>query len=292
MDRVLRDWKTILFLVLPGVAMVCAGIVFPILMSGYISTTSMQGGSQGSFVGLQNYHTVFADKTFWVSLMHALILGIALMCIQHPLCMYFALALDRLGGKAEKIFRILFFVPCVISTMVTSKMWVNVFNSTFGFFNKALTAVGLESWTRNWLSNPDTVLICVIFIVMWQGFGNGMLIYYAGVKGISSEVHEAAQIDGATSLKKFFLVTFPMLKPVVKMNVTLAMISALKQMETVYLTTNGGPGDKSQFVANYLYQQAFRNYKYGYANAISVIFVVICLATTLIYNRVIKVENA
>lgn len=292
MNQVLGNKKVIFLLVLPGVLLMFAGVVFPILMSGYLSLTNMQGGKAGAFIGLQNYIKIFTqDKTFWVSVLHALILGVALVLIQHPICMAFALALDHMGGAAEKIFRVLFFVPCVISVMVTSKMWINILNPTFGLLNKVLTEMGLESWCRNWLSDPNTVLACVIFIVMWQGFGNGMLIYYAGVKGISEDVNDACKIDGAKGLRKFFAVTFPMLMPVIKVNATLAMISALKQMETVFLITDGGPGDKSQFIANYLYQQAFRNYKYGYANAISVVFVIICLTATLIYNKAIKIED-
>lgn len=292
MDKVLGNRRMIFLLVLPGVLLMFAGVVFPIIMSGYLSMTNMQGGSQATYVGFANYIKIFTnDQTFWVSLLHAIITGFALMLIQHPICMAFALALDRIGGKAEKTFRILFFVPCVISVMVTSKMWMNILNSTFGLFNKVLREVGLGALATDWLSNPNTVLACIIFIIMWQGFGNGMLIYYAGVKGISPDVNEAAELDGARGLRKFFSITFPMLLPVIKVNVTLAMISALKQMETVYLITDGGPGNKSQFVANYLYQQAFRNYKYGYANAISVLFVIICLLATFIYNRAIKVEN-
>ena len=292
MEKVLGNKKTILMLIIPGVLLMMAGIVFPIIMSGYYSLTDMQGGARSAGLSLQNYIKIFTgDKVFWTSIWHALVLGVALMCIQHPVCMAFAIALDKLGGRAEKLFRVLLFVPCVISIMVTSKMWINILNPTFGLMNKALTALGLESLSRNWLSDPATVLPCVIFIVMWQGFGYGMLIYYAGIKGISADIYEACEIDGARGLRKFFSVTLPMLMPVVKVNFTLAMISALKQMETVFLTTDGGPGASSQFIANYLYQQAFRNYKYGYANAISVVFVVVCLLTTLIYNKAIKVED-
>ncbi|HEY5583522.1 MAG TPA: sugar ABC transporter permease [Ruminiclostridium sp.] len=292
MHKVLGDKRTIFFLVFPGIFLMFAGILFPILMSGYLSLTDMQDGSVAVFVGLKNYIKIFtSDKTFWVSIFHALILGVSLILIQHPICITFALMLDKIGGKAEKIFRILFFVPCVISVVVTSKMWINILNPTFGLMNKLLALLGLESFQRNWLSDPKTVLGCVMFIIMWQGFGYGMLIYYAGIKGISNDVVEACKIDGAIGIKKFFYVTFPMLLPVVKVSVTLAMISALKQMESVYLITDGGPGDKSQFIANYLYQQAFRGFKYGYANAISVVFVIICLVATGLYNKFIKVED-
>lgn len=292
MDKVLRNKRAILLLTLPGVLLMFAGIVFPILMSVWLSFTNMQGVGSTAFVGLANYVKIFTrDRAFWVSILHALTLGLCLVLIQHPVCIAFALLLDKMGGRGEKLFRVLFFIPCVISVMVTSKMWVNIFNPTFGLLNKVLGAVGLSSLAHNWLSDPHTVLGCVIFVVMWQGFGNGMLIYYAGVKGLSQDVSEACLIDGATGFRKLFRITLPMLMPVIVVNVTLAVISALKQMETIFLMTDGGPGNSSQFIANYLYQQAFRNYRYGYANAISVVFVVICLLATLVYNRVMSMQD-
>jgi raffinose/stachyose/melibiose transport system permease protein len=125
---------------------------------------------------------------------------------------------------------------------------------------------------------------------MWQGFGWGMLIYYAGLKGIPEEMYEAAEIDGADGIKLYTRITLPLIQPVIRVNVTLAVISALKQMETIYLTTNGGPGNSSQFLANYLYIKAFTSYQYGYGNAISVLFVVVCLLVTFILNKLLKQE--
>lgn len=126
----------------------------------------------------------------------------------------------------------------------------------------------------------------MLVVLIWHGFGWGMLIYYTGIKNIDQVVYEAAAIDGATDRQIFFRITLPLMKPVIKYNVTLAIISALKQMETVYLLTNGGPGNETQFLATYLYKQAFGSYKYGYGNAISVVFIIVCLAATVIMNKV------
>ena len=111
-----------------------------------------------------------------------------------------------------------------------------------------------------------------------------MLIYYTGIKNIDPVLYEAASIDGANQRQTFLKITLPQMKSVIQVNVTMAVISALKQMETVYLLTNGGPGDSTQFTANYLYQQAFKAFKYGYGNAISVLFIVICILVTVLLN--------
>ena len=289
MKEMMSNKKTILILVLPGILLMLAGIIAPIILSVAYSLTDMHGGVPGQFIGLTNYIQLFTkDGEFWISILHAIILALCYILLQHPLCMLFAIMLDKIGGKGEKVFRVMLFIPCVISVMVTSKMWINILNPTFGMLAKLLKSIGLSAWVTDWLSNPNTVLPAIIFIVMWQGFGNGMLIYYAGYKGVSEELLEAASLDGATGLKRFFHVTLPQMMPVVKVNMTLAIISAFKQMETVYLITNGGPGNRSQFIANYLYSVAFKNTQYGYANAISVVFIVICMTVTLIYNGAVN----
>jgi raffinose/stachyose/melibiose transport system permease protein len=127
---------------------------------------------------------------------------------------------------------------------------------------------------------------------MYQGLGWCLLYYYAGVKGISEELYEAARIDGCGFVRLHLRITVPLLKPVIRVNLTLAVISALKQMETVFLTTHGGPGNSTQFLANYLYKRAFDNYEYGYGNAIAAIFVVICIAATLLMRYVLPTEEA
>ena len=111
----------------------------------------------------------------------------------------------------------------------------------------------------------DNVIWSVLIVLIWHGFGWGMLIYYTGFKNIDPVLYEAATIDGADQKTTFLKITLPLMKPVIQVNVTMAVISAIKQMETVYLLTNGGPGNSTQFAANYLYQQAFRSFRwYGW----------------------------
>lgn len=165
----------------------------------------------------------------------------------------------------------------------------------FGLLNNIIKLFGGKG-DINWFSQ-ETAIWAVLVVLIWHGFGWGMLIYYTGIKNIDPVLYEAAAIDGADQKTIFLKITLPLMKPVIQVNVTMAVISALKQMETVYLLTNGGPNNSTQFAANYLYQQAFRAYKYGYGNAIGVVFIIICLIATVVLNKIfeerdVKVKKA
>lgn len=289
MHALFRNKRTIFLMVAPGLLFVGFAVVLPILMSIYYGMTDWNGMTSMNFIGLENYKNIlFHDPTFWRSLWNAIKLGLGLILIQHPLCILFAILVDGVDGRMEKLFRTLFFVPCVISVVVTAKMWVNIYNYDFGLLNKVLDAVQLGFLKQDWLGNPRLVLGSLLVAIMWNGFGWGFLYYYAGMKGISNELHEAAKIDGCGSVMVHIRITIPLLMPVIRVNLVLAVISALKQMEMIMLTTNGGPGDRSQFLANYLYRRAFDSFEYGYGNAISFLFVLICIAVTVVFNTLMK----
>jgi len=294
MHKVLNNKLAISIFVLPGLAFFALTFVAPLFVSGYYSLTDTLGpGTPVKMVGLQNYgELLFHDDKFWFALRNALLLGLGFILIQHPVCIFIAIWLDRIGGKAEKLFRTLFFIPCIISVVVISRMWLSLLDPTFGIFNKLLAFVGLEAWQHAWLGESQTALGTLLAILIWAGFGWGLLFYYAGVKGIPEELYEAARLDGASGLKLHWRITVPLLTPVISVQITLAIITALKQMEAVFLTTNGGPGDATQFLAVYLYNQAFSASRYGYANAISILFIVVCLLVTFLSNLLFRKDNA
>jgi raffinose/stachyose/melibiose transport system permease protein len=196
-----------------------------------------------------------------------------------------AALLDRMQGRAEGFFRTVYFLPNVISVVIIAYLWKFIYNPNFGLLNNIIKIFGGKS--TNWLGSGNAIW-SVLIVLIWHGFGWGMLIYYTGIKNIDPVLYEAASIDGANNKATFLKITLPLMKPVIQVNVTLAIITALKQMETVYLLTNGGPGNETQFMANYLYKQAFSSFRYGYGNAISVVFVAICILATQVLNVVFR----
>lgn len=291
MHRVLSNKWAIFWMVFPGLAVFCFAVFIPLFYSMFLGMTDWKGYGEIHVVGLKNFADIlFHDPIFGVSLKNALLLAVLTMLVQHPVALLFAYLIAKVGGRREKLFRTLFFVPCVISTVVTSRMWVAFLNPTYGLVNNFLKHAGLGFLQTDWLSNQKTAIYALIFIIMWQGFGWALLIYYSGIKGLPKDIMEAAKVDGANGARLLWHITLPLLRPVIVVNLTVALISSFKQMETIFLTTNGGPGNTTQFVANYLYVEAFSAQKYGYANAISVLFVAICILATVILNKALKRE--
>lgn len=286
MQKTYSNKKVIATLVIPGLLTFVFAILAPICLSIYYGFTDFSGLGAYNFIGLNNYKELFQDKNFWMSLKNSLLLAAGFIIIQHPLAIITAAILDRMGKKAEGFFRCVYFLPNVISVAVIAYLWKFIYNPNFGLLNKIGAALGFSGRT-NWLGT-GTAIWSVLIVLIWHGFGWGMLIYYTGIKNIDPVLYEAAAIDGANNKQIFLKITLPLMKPVIEVNVTLAVISALKQMETVYLLTAGGPGNETQFLANYLYKQAFSAFRYGYGNAISVIFVFICIMATVILNRIFK----
>ena len=289
MKKLYSNKLVIFSLILPGILVFLFAILAPICLSVYYCFTDYSGMGKANYIGMQNYIDLMHDKSFGRSLLNSLLLAIGFICIQHPIAIVVAAVLDKLQGKAEGFFRCVYFIPNVISVAVIAYLWKFIYNPDFGLLNNILKIFGYQG-KINWFSQENAIW-AVLIVLIWHGFGWGMLIYYTGIKNIDPVLYEAASIDGADWKTTFFKITLPLMKPVIQINVTMAIISALKQMETVYLLTNGGPGDSTQFAANYLYQQAFKSFRYGYGNAIGVVFIIICIFVTVGLNTIFRDKN-
>lgn len=286
MQSLFQNKRTIAALVIPPIGIMLFAIVAPLLVSIYFSFTKWSGFGAIKFVGIQNYIALLgSDQTFWRSLFNVGALIIITVFIQNPIAFLLAAALTKLPEKSSRIFRTIYFIPATLSLVVVTKLWVNIFNPTYGMLNKLLHFIGFQDISIAWLSNPKTALGSVIWIMIWQGFGWALLFYYAGLVTVPAELEEAAQIDGANRMQTFIHIIIPYLFPVIQSVIIIDVISSFKQMEMVYLSTEGGPGNFTQFIAVYLYQKAFKYSEYGYGNAISVIFVLLAVAATIALQK-------
>jgi raffinose/stachyose/melibiose transport system permease protein len=279
-------------LVLPGVALLVFAMLVPLLFSIYFSLTNWSGFGPFRNVGLANYKEILLqDTTFWRSLWNAVLLMVVTIFIQNPLAFALAALLSHINERFSAVLRTVYFVPAVLSFVIIARLWVSIFNPTFGIFNKLLAAVGLKWLAVSWLSNPSTAIWAVLWIITWQGFGWALLFYYAGLMTVPKEIEEAARMDGASWLQTYTRVIIPYLFPVISAVIVIDVISSMKQMELILLTTEGGPGHLTQFIGVYLYQKAFVADQYGYGNALSVIFVLVSVGLTLLVQRFLRTTS-
>lgn len=294
MNTVLNSKKTIFLLVFPGLAIMVFAILAPILLSLYYSLTNWSGFGGKEFIGLANYKEIITmDATFWRSLWNALLLLGVTVFIQNVLAFLLASVLIQLSNRLSLILRTIYFIPAILTVVVITKLWVNIMNPNFGLLNKILKSVGLEDLAYSWLSDPKTALGAVIFITVWHGFGWALLFYYSGLTTVPKELEEAALVDGAGPITRYLKVVIPYMMPVIQAVIIIDITACLKQMEIVMLTTSGGPGNSTQFVAYHLYEQAFKFSRFGYGNAISILFVIIALTITLLARKFLSgdIEN-
>ena len=275
-------------LVIPGLAIMLFAIAIPLVISLALSFVKWEGFGPMTFIGINNYTRLIKDSLFWRSLYNVLLLILVTIFIQNVFAFLIASLLTKLSQRASQLLRTIFFIPATLSLVVVTRLWVNIFHPSYGMLNKIIQALGFSGFELAWLGNTQTAIWAVIWIMIWQGFGWALLFFYGGLMTVPKELEEAALVDGANKLQLYFHVILPYLMPVIQSIVIIAVISSLKQMEMVYLSTEGGPGGTSQFLAVYLYLRAFKYGEYGYGNAISVLFVLLAVFITIFIQKAFR----
>lgn len=259
-----------------GFLVIVAG---PMIASLALSFTDFSMLGTPSFTGLENYRRMLLeDPIFWTSLRVTLVY----LAVSVPLVQVFALLLAvslNSGIRGLAVYRSVFYVPSLIGGSVAiAILWRFVFQDD-GLLNGALEWIGIS--TRfSWIGEPDTALLTLIILNIWQ-FGAAMIIYLAGLRNIPGEMHEAAIMDGAGPVRRFFGVTLPLLSPIIFFNVLMNVVSAFQAFNTAYIVSNGtgGPADSTLFYTLYLYQRGFVDFEMGYASALGWILLLLVGAT-------------
>ena len=287
--RRFQDNLTIFLFLLPAIVLFLLFVIYPIFQSIYYSLFNWKGfGSAVDFAGLENFKNILKDKVFLTALRNGLgIIGFSLV-FQLPLSLALAVMVGRnLPGRV--FFRTIFFMPYVLSEVITAIMWLFLYNPDpeRGFINAVLILLpGGES--RAWLGNPDLVLMAVFAALTWKYFGFHMLLYLTGLQNIPQEVEEAARIDGANSFQNFFYITLPLLGSTIRTSVYLSVLGSIQQFILVWIMTKGGPVNASETLATYMYRFGFVRFQLGYGSAVAIYMFLICLTFSLIYQRLIR----
>jgi multiple sugar transport system permease protein len=254
----------------------------PMMASLFLSFTEYTIISPPQFIGLANFIKMFSDDpSFWDAL--RVTLSYAIFAV--PIGMLISLAIALLLNQkvpGVTIWRTIYYLPSVVSGVAVAMLWVWLFHSQFGLINMALGAIGIQG--PAWLRDPDWALPALVIMSFWS-IGGGMVINLAGLQGIPTELYEAASIDGANALQRFWAVTIPMLSPVLFFNLVMGVIETFQYFTNAFVMTGGGPGRATLFYNLYLYQNAFHYYKMGYASGLAwVMFLIILVMTVFIFK--------
>lgn len=285
--------RTIAIFVLPCLILYIGTVFIPILVSFYTAMLDWNGISDAKFVGLANFKTLlFDDPNFWMSVKRTIMYAV-FSIIEIPICLLFAILLNRYIRKGNRLVTI-YFVPVILSNVILGQLWKTIYNpaSMGGMLNGVLIKLGLDSWTHSWLTEPALAMYAIYFVSLWQYFGYHLLIQFTGVQNIPDEIYEAAKIDGADGFKADRYITFPMVVPIFKISVVLAFIGSLQAFELVMVMTGGGPAHATDTIATHMYNMSFLSQKYGYGSAVATFLVIFCLVITVVINGVFnKIER-
>ena len=254
-------------------------MVYPLLDSIRLSTYSVRGMQDQTFVGLENIERLIADPLFWTALWNTAYFAAGSLLLQLPVALALALLLSNARLKGRNLFRLSFFSPVLISGVFIAVIFYLLYDRRYGLVNQVL---GSEI---QWLQDPDLVMPALVLAGVWRWAGFNMVYFLAGLQSIRQELYEAAAVDGAGPWQSFVHVTIPALKPVIAFVVITSMIGSFQLFDLPYVLTEGGPGNASMTMVMYLYKHGFEFINLGYAATIGWALAVIIGVISIIQVR-------
>jgi multiple sugar transport system permease protein len=268
---------------LPNILGFLAFSIFPLIFAIGLSFTRWDLISKPAIVGLDNYQKLFTeDDSFAIVIKNTLIFTGLSVPIGTIVSLILANALNQ-KIRGTTFYRMSFFLPVVSSTVAVALVWSWLFNPDFGLANEVLLSLGLPKF--KWLASSKTALLSIVMVAVWRGLGPSTIIFLAGLQGIPEELYDAAKIDGANTRQLFRHITIPLLSPTTFFVIVVSIIGSFQVFDLVYIMTGGGPGRASSVIVYYIYQNAFRWFRMGYASSIAFILFIVILILTMIQLR-------
>jgi len=273
--------------VLPALAFYLLVVIYPTIAGGWYAFTDWTGRrALPDFVGVDNFTELFTTPSALSALRNTLLIALSTTVVQTVIGLALALALHS-ALATRNLLRTLFFAPAMLPPVIIGFLWQYVLTPT-GPLNEALTAIGLDGLAQNWLGDSSIALGSVIGVIIWQNAGLTMVIYLAGLQGIPAELHESAQIDGASWGQRLRHVTIPLLIPATTITLSLTLISSLKLFDQVFVMTGGGPGYATETLSLAMYEEAFVSGRYGYSTAIALVLTMIVFAFAMLQLKALR----
>ena len=274
---------------IPALILVCVVFYIPFFMGGYYSLTQWNGISKKPvFIGIENYRKLFESSSgFLTSLFFTARYTVLFMILANVLALAIAVALTK-KFIGVSVFRSMFFVPYIMSMTIVGFIWKFIFSQGFAVLYEK-TSLEFLNWS--WLGNGKLAFYSVVFVGVWQALGFYIVLYIAGLQAVPTDVLEAATIDGAGNMKKFFLVTLPLLKPSIITCIFMSLTNAMKVFDIILALTKGGPGESTYSATMDIYREAFQKNNYGLGSAKAIVFFVIVLVITQLVMMLMNRED-
>ena len=291
-NKNLKKWIEVLPFILIGLTLLSVFVIYPLYRNVYMSFTkyNILTSETEAFVGLENYKRAFSDKNLLLSFQNTILYG--LMTI--PPTMFVGLVMATLIDskiKGKLIFRVLFYIPVITSWIVVSLIFRYLFQSSdAGLINYFLLKLHLISDPISWFSSRWTANAVIWILGVWKGVGWVMIIYLAALQGINKNFYEAASIDGANAVQKFFSITIPSVRPVTFFILVNLIIGSFNVFIQVLVMTNGAPMGRTEVLLSYMYKVAFSNFEFGYSSAISALMGIMIFGITLAQRKLMAKE--
>ncbi|MFC4802199.1 carbohydrate ABC transporter permease [Neobacillus sp. GCM10023253] len=275
-----RNRITAYTFLLPNIIGFLVFIFVPVIASFFMSFTSWNGFGNIEFIGLDNYKQLLKDANFKISFINSILFMLISVPITLFISVLIAIALNR-GIRFVKVFRTAVFLPYVTATIAVAAVWQLIFNPSMGPINGTLMKLGIDS-PPGWLSSPTWALISVSIVYIWHSVGYYMILFLAGLQNIPDYLYEAAELDGAGPITKFFHITLPSLSPVLFFTTIIGVINSFKVFDLIYVLTGGGPGRSTHVLVYDIYNTAFKQFEYGYASAMAYVLFLVILIISII----------
>jgi multiple sugar transport system permease protein len=270
-----------LFFICPQIIGLIVFAIIPLLYALVLSFMKWDGFGERTFVGFSNFTSQFYNPDFWKALVNTVYYMILTIPIGIAIALILATALNKVVGK--EFYRIFFFMPVVTSSVSVGVIWMWILNGDFGILNQLLSYIGITG--PHWLTDTKWVMPSIALLSIWWGLGYNMVIFLAGLQGISKSYYEAAEIDGASVLQKFRFITLPLLTPTTFFVTIMSVISSFQVFDQAFVMTNGGPAKASYTLVFHIYDQAFIDFTFGKSSAAAMILFVMILVFTLLQFR-------
>ncbi|MDR1469830.1 MAG: sugar ABC transporter permease [Spirochaetaceae bacterium] len=280
MERKKANITAWLFLVPAGVIYLSV-VMIPVVYSLVISLFKWNGIAAMEFVGLNNFVTLFQDSIFTKAMLNNLIWIVLSLFVTLSASLGLAVMLNKpFAGRT--FFRGFFYFPAVIASIAVAIIWRWIYNPSYGFINQLFKILGSD-FQQSWISSPTASLYAIFFASLWQSVGQPMIFFLAGLQTVPEDVLEAATIDGAGSVYRFFAVTIPMMKETFVIVIANLIVGAMKVFDVVMGLTAGGPNNATQMMSTYMYSQTFRYNNVGYGTAVAILMVVFMMVVIVPY---------